>query len=125
MSSKRYAFEFSLEARVANILYVMGIPAHIRGYHYTREAILMAVRDKDVMSAITKRLYPAVAQACDSTPSRVEKAIRHALEIAWTRGMTESINSMFGCSAYRQKDRPTNGEFIAPIADRLRLEMDN
>ena len=113
----------NLESRVTNILHEIGVPAHIRGYHYMREAILMAVGDLDVLNYITKELYPSIAKKCGTTPSRVERAIRHAIEVAWSRGKIEAIDSMFGYTVSNTKGKPTNSEFIALIADRLRLEL--
>jgi len=113
----------SLEARITNILHEIGVPAHIRGYHYMREAIMMAVNDLDVLNYITKELYPSIAKRCNTTPSRVERAIRHAIEVAWSRGKIDAIDSMFGYTINNAKGKPTNSEFIALIADRLRLEL--
>ncbi|MDR1066299.1 MAG: sporulation transcription factor Spo0A [Clostridiales bacterium] len=112
-----------LETRVTNILHEIGVPAHIRGYHYMREAIMMAVEDIDVLNYITKELYPSVAKKCNTTPSRVERAIRHAIEVAWSRGKVDAIDSIFGYTVNNHKGKPTNSEFIALIADRLRLEL--
>jgi two-component system response regulator (stage 0 sporulation protein A) len=113
----------NLESRVTNILHEIGVPAHIRGYHYMREAIMMAVEDIDVLNYITKELYPSIAKKCGTTPSRVERAIRHAIEVAWSRGKVDIIDSMFGYTINNHKGKPTNSEFIALIADRLRLEL--
>jgi len=113
----------NLEARITNILHEIGVPAHIRGYHYMREAIMMAVNDLDVLNYITKELYPSIAKKCNTTPSRVERAIRHAIEVAWSRGQIDAIDSMFGYTVSNAKGKPTNSEFIALIADRLRLEI--
>lgn len=112
-----------LETRVTNILHEIGVPAHIRGYHYMREAIIMAIGDIDVLNYITKELYPSIAKKCSTTPSRVERAIRHAIEVAWNRGRVEVIDSLFGYTINNHKGKPTNSEFIALIADRLRLEI--
>ena len=112
-----------LEARVTAILHEIGVPAHIRGYHYMREAIIMAINDIDVLNYITKELYPAIAKKCNTTPSRVERAIRHAIEVAWSRGQVDAIDSLFGYTVSGHKGKPTNSEFIALIADRLRLEL--
>ncbi len=114
---------FDLETRVTNILHEIGVPAHIRGYHYMREAILMAIEDIDVLNYITKELYPSIAKKCNTTPSRVERAIRHAIEVAWSRGKVDAIDSLFGYTVSTHKGKPTNSEFIALIADRLRLEL--
>lgn len=112
-----------LEARVTAILHEIGVPAHIRGYHYMREAIIMAINDIDVLNYITKELYPAIAKKCNTTPSRVERAIRHAIEVAWSRGQVDAIDNLFGYTVSGHKGKPTNSEFIALIADRLRLEL--
>ncbi len=112
-----------LETRVTSILHEIGVPAHIRGYHYMREAIIMAINDIDVLNYITKELYPAIAKKCNTTPSRVERAIRHAIEVAWSRGQVDAIDSIFGYTVSGHKGKPTNSEFIALIADRLRLEL--
>ena len=112
-----------LETRVTNILHEIGVPAHIRGYHYMREAIMMAVNDIDVLNYITKELYPCIAKKCNTTPSRVERAIRHAIEVAWSRGRVDAIDNIFRYTVSNLKGKPTNSEFIAMIADRLRLEL--
>ena len=112
----------SLEIDITNIIHEIGVPAHIKGYHYLRDAIIMAVEDIDLLGAITKELYPAIAKANNTTPSRVERAIRHAIEVAWNRGKLETINSLFGYTVQNDKGKPTNSEFIAIIADKLRLE---
>jgi len=113
----------NLETKVTGILHEIGVPAHIRGYHYMREAILMAVDDIDVLNYITKELYPTIAKRCNTTPSRVERAIRHAIEVAWSRGKVDVIDALFGYTISNHKGKPTNSEFIALIADRLRLEQ--
>lgn len=115
--------EVDLETRVTNILHEIGVPAHIRGYHYMREAILMAINDIDVLNYITKELYPSIAKKCNTTPSRVERAIRHAIEVAWSRGKVDAIDNLFGYTVNNHKGKPTNSEFIALISDRLRLEL--
>jgi two-component system response regulator (stage 0 sporulation protein A) len=112
-----------IEARVTGILHEIGVPAHIRGYHYMRNAIIMAVNNLDVLNYITKELYPSIAKKCGTTPSRVERAIRHAIEVAWSRGRIDTIDRLFGYTVNTQKGKPTNSEFIALIADRLRLEL--
>lgn len=114
---------YDLETKVTNILHEIGVPAHIRGYHYMREAIIMSVNDMDVLNYITKELYPSIAKKCNTTPSRVERAIRHAIEVAWNRGKIDAIDSLFGYTINNHKGKPTNSEFIALIADRLRLEQ--
>ncbi len=115
--------DYDLETKVTNILHEIGVPAHIRGYHYMREAIIMSVNDMDVLNYITKELYPSIAKKCNTTPSRVERAIRHAIEVAWNRGKIDAIDSLFGYTINNHKGKPTNSEFIALIADRLRLEQ--
>lgn len=115
--------ELDLETRVTNILHEIGVPAHIRGYHYMREAIIMAIGDIDVLNYITKELYSSIAKKCNTTPSRVERAIRHAIEVAWSRGRIDAIDNLFGYTINNHKGKPTNSEFIALIADRLRLEL--
>lgn len=112
-----------LETKVTNILHEIGVPAHIRGYHYMREAIMMAIEDIDVLNYITKELYPSIAKKCNTTPSRVERAIRHAIEVAWGRGRVDTIDNFFGYTINNHKGKPTNSEFIALISDRLRLEL--
>ncbi|MBS4960038.1 MAG: sporulation transcription factor Spo0A [Clostridiales bacterium] len=122
-SSAAHSQEYDLETKVTNILHEIGVPAHIRGYHYMREAIIMSVNDMDVLNYITKELYPSIAKKCNTTPSRVERAIRHAIEVAWNRGKIEAIDTLFGYTINNHKGKPTNSEFIALIADRLRLEQ--
>lgn len=111
-----------LEVRVTNIIHDVGVPAHIKGYQYIREAILMAVKNEEVINSITKTLYPTLASNFDTTPSRVERAIRHAIEVAWNRGQIEVHDKIFGYTVNSNKGKPTNSEFIAMIADKLRLE---
>lgn len=115
--------QYDLETKVTNILHEIGVPAHIRGYHYMREAIIMSVNDMDVLNYITKELYPSIAKKCNTTPSRVERAIRHAIEVAWSRGKIDAIDALFGYTIDNHKGKPTNSEFIALIADMLRLEQ--
>lgn len=111
-----------LENRVTNMLHEIGIPAHIKGYHYLRDAIMMAVEDMDVLNAITKVLYPTVAKKYQTTSSRVERAIRHAIEVAWNRGKLDTLDEIFGYTVSTGKGKPTNSEFIALIADTIQLE---
>lgn len=111
-----------LEIDITNIIHEVGVPAHIKGYHYIRQAITMVVEDIDLLGAVTKELYPAIAKKNNTTPSRVERAIRHAIEVAWNRGKLETINKLFGYTVHNDKGKPTNSEFIAIIADKLRLE---
>ena len=115
--------EENLEALVTNIIHEVGVPAHIKGYQYLREAIMMVVKDIEVINQITKSLYPQIAQKYSTTPSRVERAIRHAIEVAWGRGQTEVVENIFGYTISAAKGKPTNSEFIAMIADKLRLEL--
>ncbi|KAF5069434.1 Stage 0 sporulation protein A [anaerobic digester metagenome] len=115
----------SLKNMVTDIIHEIGVPAHIKGYQYLREAILIAVEDMDVINAVTKVLYPEVAQRFSTTPSRVERAIRHAIEVAWDRGDLETLQKFFGYTVSNTKGKPTNSEFIAMIADRLVLEGRN
>ncbi|GAB1475335.1 sporulation transcription factor Spo0A [Bacillota bacterium] len=111
-----------LEIDITNIIHEVGVPAHIKGYQYLRDAITMVVEDMDLLGAVTKELYPAIAKRNNTTPSRVERAIRHAIEVAWNRGRIETINTLFGYTVHNDKGKPTNSEFIAIIADKLRLE---
>lgn len=111
-----------MEVRVTNIIHDVGVPAHIKGYQYIREAIILAVKDEEIINAITKTLYPSLATMFNTTPSRVERAIRHAIEVAWNRGQIEMHDKIFGYTVNSNKGKPTNSEFIAMIADRLRLE---
>lgn len=113
------------ELTVTEILHQIGVPAHIKGYQYLREAIIIAVNDMDVINAITKVLYPQVAKTFGTTPSRVERAIRHAIEVAWSRGKMDTIDQLFGYTVSNGKGKPTNSEFIALIADKIRLEYKN
>ncbi|MTI65448.1 MAG: sporulation transcription factor Spo0A [Firmicutes bacterium] len=112
----------SLEARITNIIHEIGVPAHIKGYLYLREAIGMVVENVELLSAVTKQLYPSIAEKFNTTPSRVERAIRHAIEVAWSRGKIDTINNLFGYTVHTDKGKPTNSEFIAMVADKLRLE---
>lgn len=112
-----------IESMVTAIIHEIGVPAHIKGYQYLREAIMIAVDDMDVINAITKVLYPQVAKTFDTTPSRVERAIRHAIEVAWDRGDLETLQKFFGYTVSNTKGKPTNSEFIALIADKLQLQL--
>lgn len=114
-----------LERQVTAIIHEVGVPAHIKGYQYLREAIMIAVEDMDVINAVTKVLYPEVAKTFGTTASRVERAIRHAIEVAWDRGDLETLQKYFGYTVSNAKGKPTNSEFIAMIADRLQLERRN
>ena len=113
----------SLESAVTAIIHEVGVPAHIKGYQYVREAIILAVEDIEIINAVTKALYPAVAKQFGTTPSRVERAIRHAIEVAWDRGDLETLQHYFGYTVNSAKGKPTNSEFIAMIADRIRLQQ--
>lgn len=113
----------NLEVEVTSIMHEIGVPAHIKGYQYLRDAIMMVVKDLDIINSITKQLYPSIAREYNTTPSRVERAIRHAIEVAWSRGQVDAIDSLFGYTINNGKGKPTNSEFIAMIADKLRLEM--
>ena len=124
-SEERFRIEddFDLEAQVTRIIHQVGIPAHIKGYQYLRFAIMMVVRDNRIISEVTKTLYPSVAKEFNTTSSRVERAIRHAIEVAWDRGDVDVLGSFFGYTIQNNKGKPTNSEFIAMIADNLRLKM--
>ena len=115
----------TLEAEVTAILHEVGVPAHIKGYQYVREAIIIVVQNMDAINAVTKVLYPEVAKRFNTTPSRVERAIRHAIEVAWDRGDLETLQGYFGYTVNSAKGKPTNSEFIAMIADRIRLRRKN
>ena len=123
IDSRSMKKEDNLEALVTNIIHEVGVPAHIKGYQYLREAIIMVVNDIDVINQITKSLYPKIAHKFGTTPSRVERAIRHAIEVAWGRGQQEAVENIFGYTISAAKGKPTNSEFIAMIADKLRLEL--
>lgn len=111
-----------LESEITAIIHEIGVPAHIKGYMYLREAISMVVNDIELLSAVTKELYPSIAKKYNTTASRVERAIRHAIEVAWSRGQIETINRIFGYTINNGKGKPTNSEFIAMVADKLRLK---
>ena len=113
----------TIESMVTGIIHEIGVPAHIKGYQYLREAIIIAVNDMDVINAITKVLYPQVAKTFQTTPSRVERAIRHAIEVAWDRGDLDTLQRFFGYTVSNTKGKPTNSEFIALIADKLQLQL--
>ena len=120
-SSNSY-FEQNMEADVTNIIHEIGVPAHIKGYQYLRDAIILSVNDLEMLNSITKILYPTIAKKHQTTPSRVERAIRHAIEVAWSRGKMDTIDELFGYTVSTGKGKPTNSEFIALIADKIRLE---
>ena len=113
-----------LEAEVTDIIHEVGVPAHIKGYQYLREAIIMSVNDMEMLNSITKILYPEIAKRFQTTPSRVERAIRHAIEVAWSRGKMDTIDKLFGYTINYGKGKPTNSEFIALITDKIRLQME-
>ncbi len=115
----------NLETIITNVIHEIGVPAHIKGYNYLREAISLCIKDKEFINSITKMLYPTVARNYQTTSSRVERAIRHAIEVAWSRGREEILNSIFGYTIDTNKGKPTNGEFIAMISDSIRLKMKN
>ena len=115
----------NLETDVTNIIHVIGVLAHINGYQYLRDAIILAVNDIEMLNSITKVLYPTIAKKHQTTPSRVERAIRHAIEVAWSRGKMDTIDALFGYTVSTGKGKPTNSEFIALIADKIRLEYKN
>lgn len=112
----------ALEEKITNIFITVGIPAHIKGYQFLREAIKMAIDNPDIINSITKKLYPSIAEKFETSPSKVERAIRHAIEVAWNRGKIENINTLFGIKVYSNNEKPTNGEFIALVADKMLLE---
>lgn len=112
----------SIDEEITSIFLSIGIPAHIKGYHFLREAVKMVMENQDMINSITKELYPSVAKSFNTTASKVERAIRHAIEVAWTRGKIENINKIFGYHVYTSHDKPTNGEFIALLADKLVME---
>lgn len=112
----------SIDEKISSVFISIGIPAHIKGYHFLREAVKMVVENPDSINRITKELYPGIARKFTTSSSKVERAIRHAIEVAWTRGKIENINELFGFKVYGKNDKPTNGEFIALIADKLFLE---
>lgn len=117
--------EKNLEVDVTNIIHEIGVPAHIKGYQYLRDAIILSVDDMEMLNSITKILYPTIAKRHQTTPSRVERAIRHAIEVAWSRGKMDTIDALFGYTVSTGKGKPTNSEFIALIADKIRLEYKN
>lgn len=120
--NKSEYIERNLETDVTNIIHEVGVPAHIKGYQFLRDAIIMVINDMDMVNSITKVLYPTIAKKNNTTPSRVERAIRHAIEVAWTRGKMDTIDELFGYTVNNRKGKPTNSEFIALIADKIRLE---
>jgi two-component system response regulator (stage 0 sporulation protein A) len=114
-----------IEIKVTEILHEIGVPAHIKGYNYLRDSIIMSIEKPDIINAVTKQLYPSVAKKYETTSSRVERAIRHAIEVAWDRGDVDVLNSYFGYTIHTSRGKPTNSEFIAMISDKLRLQLKN
>lgn len=112
----------ALDEKITNVFLTVGIPAHIKGYQFLREAVKMAVSEPQVINSITKQLYPSIASRYSTTASKVERAIRHAIEVAWNRGRIENINALFGIKVYNSNEKPTNGEFIALVADKMLIE---
>ena len=115
--------EFDIEIMVSNMIKTIGVPAHIKGYQFLRDAIIWVVEDMELINAVTKELYPGIAKKHKTTSSRVERAIRHAIEVSWQRGDVDTLNKLFGHTVKFTKDKPTNSEFIAMIADRIRLQI--
>ena len=113
----------STDEKLAGLFLTIGIPAHIKGYQYLREAVKMVIETPGLINRITKELYPGIARRFGTSASKVERAIRHAIEVAWSRGRIDTLNRAFGCKVATREDKPTNGEFIAMIADKLRLEQ--
>lgn len=120
---ERTVTDENLEKEITSIMHDIGVPAHIRGHQYLREAIMLSIHNQDLLGAVTKTLYPSVAITYNTTPSRVERAIRHAIEVAWSRGRLDTLQNVFGYTINVTKGKPTNSEFIAMIADRMKLEM--
>jgi len=123
--AKQKSGTVDLETQVTKVIHQIGVPAHIKGYQYLRCAIMMAINNQEIINAVTKKLYPSVAEQYDTTSSRVERAIRHAIEVAWDRGDIDTLGSFFGYTIQNNRGKPTNSEFIAMIADNLRLENKN
>ena len=115
--------DYELERYITNIMLDIGVPAHLKGYHYLRDAIMLSGRDMEVVSSVTKLLYPTIAKRFKTTDQKVERAIRNAIEVSWVRGNNETFEEMFGYSAESGKNRPTNSEYIARIADKVRLDF--
>ena len=114
--------EKQLDEKISNIFISIGIPAHIKGYQFLREAVKLAVEEPEIIGSITKRLYPAIAEKFETSSSKVERGMRHAIEVAWNRGKIENINTLFGLRIYSSNEKPTNGELIALIADKMLME---
>jgi len=113
----------SIDEQITNIFLITGIPAHIKGYHFLRYGVKLVMEDQRMINSITKQLYPTIAQHFETSSSKVERAIRHAIDVAWTRGKIECINQIFGYTVYTKNDKPTNGEFIALVADKLLMDQ--
>ena len=116
-------FDRDIEEKITNIFITVGIPAHIKGYQFLREAIKLSMENPDIINSITKKLYPSIAEKFETSASKVERAIRHAIEVAWNRGKIENINNVFGLTVYSNNEKPTNGEFIALVADKMLLDV--
>ena len=116
------AADESVDERITNLFLTLGIPAHIKGYQYLREAVRMVLENHDVINRITKELYPGIARKFDTSASKVERAMRHAIEVAWTRGRLDAVNQMYGYRVFAREDKPTNGEFIAMVSDKLAVK---
>ena len=123
MTSSKTNSNRDIEEKISNIFITVGIPAHIKGYQFLREAIKLAMENPDIINSITKKLYPSIADKFETSASKVERAIRHAIEVAWNRGKIENINSIFGLTVYSNNEKPTNGEFIALVADKMLLDV--
>ncbi|MFA7637041.1 MAG: sporulation transcription factor Spo0A [Monoglobales bacterium] len=123
MANEQQENEYDVEIMVSNMIKTIGVPAHIKGYQFLRDAIMWVVEDMELINAVTKELYPGIAKKNKTTSSRVERAIRHAIEVSWQRGDVETLNKLFGHTVKFTKDKPTNSEFIAMIADRIRLQL--
>ena len=113
----------SVDKQITNLFLTLGIPAHIKGYQYLREAVRMVLEDHDVINRITKELYPGIARRFDTSASKVERAMRHAIEVAWTRGRLDTVNQMYGYKVFKREDKPTNGEFIALVSDKIAVRQ--
>ncbi len=122
-SAQKVSPKREIEEKIANIFITVGIPAHIKGYQFLREAIKLAMDEPDIINSITKKLYPSIADRFGTSASKVERAIRHAIEVAWNRGKIENINGLFGLTVYSNNEKPTNGEFIALVADKMLLDV--
>lgn len=117
--------DYELENYITEAMLDIGVPAHLKGYHYLREAIMLSVKDMELVSSVTKLLYPAIAKHFKTTDQKVERAIRNAIEVSWTRGNTDTFEALFGYSVEQGKNRPTNSEYISRIADKVRLDLHN